>query len=344
MASSNPITHYFKKPSTKPHTHNDERRETLRRTALETRAALPRLLSQYRMFNPQAATQYHLSMPNQVVKARSINIPPLDPLKCPGYKLSPDSNAMDTSTGAGTGSSERGTRIRVINGDTLDTASSIHRAPTVTEIMDTTFSPPPSKPVLVLNLANALHAGGGWQNGAMAQEEELCYRTTLSVSLHRHLYPFSDLSCIYSPNVVLFRSSYSTGHTQSPTHPLHLPVYSVLSIAGLYRPALSPDGTSFANNAHRDVTKAKIRLVLRVAAAEGHSRVVLGALGCGVFLNPPAEVAKLFLSVLSEQEFSGGWWEDLVFAVLDNAPQGKGGKDGPGNFGVFYRALHDRVV
>lgn len=89
----------------------------------------------------------------------------------------------------------------------------------------------------------------------------------------------------------------------------------------------------------------KIRLTLRVAAIKGHKKLVLGALGCGAFHNPREKVAECFLRVFEEPEFRGGWWEEVVFAVLDtDTGEGKGGPQGSGNFGVFYRGLNGVVV
>ena len=90
--------------------------------------------------------------------------------------------------------------------------------------------------------------------------------------------------------------------------------------------------------------KAKIRGALRIAILKGHTKIVLGALGCGAFGNPPEDVARCFVSVFEEREFQGGWFEDIVFAVLDNAKGKNGGENGQGNYGIFYRALHGMVV
>ena len=202
------------------------------------------------------------------------------------------------------------------------------------------------RPVAVLNLASERSPGGGWQNGTLAQEESLCYRSSLYLSLHRSYYPFHSLSAIHSPSVVLIRDGMSRGHTllTKSEHPLNLPVTSVISVAALRRPHLSDDRKTFHSAWQRSETKRKIRLTLRLAALQGHTRLVLGALGCGVFANPPKEVADCFLEVLREQEFQGGWWEEIAFAVLDNARGENGGKDGSGNFGVFYRVLDGQVV
>lgn len=201
-----------------------------------------------------------------------------------------------------------------------------------------------ANPVAVLNLASERHAGGGWQNGAMAQEEALCYRSSLYLSLHKSYYPLPSLSVIYSPDVIIIRSATSSGHTLYKQPASDLPVTSVISVAALRHPPLTSDGAKFANADQRAETKKKIRVSLRVAASNGHTKLVLGALGCGVFNNPPKEVAECFLEVFREKEFQGGWWEDIVFAVMDNAKDNEGGKNGTGNFGMFYRVLDGQIV
>lgn len=59
--------------------------------------------------------------------------------------------------------------------------------------------------------------------------------------------------------------------------------------------------------------------VLETAAACGYRRLVLGAWGCGVFRNDPAQVAGAFHGLLVEGRFAGHF-EEVVFAVLDRTP------------------------
>ena len=204
----------------------------------------------------------------------------------------------------------------------------------------------PHRSVVVLNLASERSPGGGWQKGALAQEECLCYRSSLYLSLTPSFYPIPALAAIYTPNVVLIRSSMATGHTllTAAQPPASLPAVSVISAAALRKPPLSDDAQTFKNPGARALTKRKIRLVLRMAALQKHTRLVLGALGCGVFANPPADVATCFLEVFNEPEFQGGWWQDVVFAVLDNVKGPGGGQHGNGNYGHFYRVLHGHEV
>ncbi|KAF2252528.1 hypothetical protein BU26DRAFT_517132 [Trematosphaeria pertusa] len=332
------------------------RRLQLRHVAAETVSVLPDLLAQLAGFDAAESTLYHLK-----------DLAPLDPNDCPGIAF-PSGNPL---------AGQKGTRIRVYNKDTFDTALQLQPGTNYTTVhpsqgapassdgqekadegdtpakmtdsnpADPSSSPPqqPLKPVCVLNLASEKHAGGGWLNGALAQEEALCYRSSLSLSLHKTYYPLPTLSAIFSPSVLLLRTSLSSGHTLlHPWDPVaSLPITSVISVAGLRHPAVTSEG-KFKDDVNRETTKSKIRLTLRVAAREGHRKLVLGALGCGVFGNPSGEVAECFLEVLREEEFQGGWWEDVVFAILDNVRGAEGGKDGSGNYGVFYRALDGQVV
>ncbi|KAL8854541.1 MAG: hypothetical protein Q9221_000576 [Calogaya cf. arnoldii] len=227
------------------------------------------------------------------------------------------------------------TKIRVINMDTLDVAHQISvTSPTVTD----STAPPP---VLVLNMANAHWAGGGFMKGAIAQEEALCYRSSLYFTLKHHFYPMADKAAIYSPTVVVIRESLAKQHRILDLRRIDdLPVVSVVSMAALRDPSILrrvSDGLeTYAKPADRELMRAKMRMVLRVAAAQGHRQLVLGALGCGAFGNPRGEVVNLWKEVFLEPEFGGGWWKDVVFAVLDSNHN----EDADSNFGVFFRGLH----
>jgi len=83
---------------------------------------------------------------------------------CPGFTVAP-------------GDSRKGCIVKVIDADAYDVASDmITRAPGsqgTANVLSSEESP------VVLNLANQNTRGGGWRRGAMAQEEELCYRCAL---------------------------------------------------------------------------------------------------------------------------------------------------------------------
>jgi len=56
--------------------------------------------------------------------------------------------------------------------------------------------------------------------------------------------------------------------------------------------------------------------MLRVLGRQNRTHLVLGALGCGAFRNPPRVIARTFRDVLAEEEW-GGYFETIIFAILD---------------------------
>ncbi|KIW85798.1 hypothetical protein Z517_01190 [Fonsecaea pedrosoi CBS 271.37] len=208
------------------------------------------------------------------------------------------------------------TKIRVISSDTIDAAL---------QLSSGGGGGPSQKPVCVLNMANAIHAGGGFKHGSLAQEEALCFRTSLIFTLKLRLYPIPDKAAIYSPTVLVIRDSLANGHQLLDSRdPEKLPVISVVSAAAVFQPTLgynaaqpNQDANEFyARREDREMMRDKMRVILRTAIKNRHRKIVLGAFGCGAFHNPPKEVARLWSEVLQEAEFAGGWWEDVVFAVL----------------------------
>jgi len=285
----------------------------LKEVAKETKKALPFVLEQLQPIDTTTSTLYHFQ-----------DLQPLDPSACPKHKLGDNDIEVGRS----------GTRIKVVDQDSFDAAVALQPGTTIGDSR---------KPVAVLNLASERRPGGGWENGALAQEEALCYRSSLYLTLKPEYYPIPPLSSVYSPTVILIREALSRGHglLVPKTDAKQLPITSVLTVAAARGPKVARDNI-YLFNADRELMKSKIRVTLRMAARNGHTKLVLGALGCGAFGNPPKDVAQCYLEVFREAEFEGGWWEDIVFAVLDNVKGG--GEEGPGNYGIFYRHLNKVVV
>ncbi|KAL2828885.1 hypothetical protein BDW59DRAFT_39086 [Aspergillus cavernicola] len=218
-------------------------------------------------------------------------------------------------------------RVEVVDGDSYDVAINLTNARAKYRDM---------KPVYVMNLANAHHPGGGFVRGATAQEEALCYRSTLYATLKRKHYPLKTSEAIYSPTVVIFRENMKNNHRMMDLQqPQLLPVVSVVTVAAIRDPELNKttNPPTYADPDDREWTKEKMRVTLRVAVHNKHRSLVLGALGCGAFMNPNQEVANCWVEVLQEQEFRG-WFHHIVFAVLRDRYQGSD------NFEVFYKKLN----
>ena len=145
--------------------------------------------------------------------------------------------------------------------------------------------------VCCLNFASAKNPGGGFLNGAHAQEEGLARSSGLYASLRTagEFYDFhraqGDLlysdHMIYSPGVPVFRDDAAAARIP-------------------------------------EVLRLRAARILALAYGNGHRRLVLGAWGCGVFRNDPAEVAAAFAGSL--YGVFAGRFERVVFAVWDTAP------------------------
>ncbi|MFD4873127.1 TIGR02452 family protein [Streptomyces sp. NPDC058420] len=177
-------------------------------------------------------------------------------------------------------------------------------------------------PVAVLNFASARNPGGGFLNGAQAQEEALCRASALYTCLleargfydhHRaHRDPFYTDRVIHSPAVPVFRDDkgrlldepYTAGFLTAAA-----PNAGVVLRTAPERAAELP--RALAVRAER---------VLETAALHGYRRLVLGAWGCGVFRNDPAQVAGAFHALLGPGGRFDAAFEHVVFGVLDRTP------------------------
>ena len=96
---------------------------------------------------------------------------------------------------------------------------------------------------------------------------------------------------------------------------------AVISVASLnYNPKHGHNSLDENGNipeADKPVLKEKIRTILRIGILKGHDSLVLGALGCGAFCTPPAQMARLFHQVLDEEEFVDRF-RKIVFAIIDS--------------------------
>ncbi|WP_198655178.1 TIGR02452 family protein [Streptomyces geranii] len=173
-------------------------------------------------------------------------------------------------------------------------------------------------PVAVLNFSSARNPGGGYLNGAQAQEEALCRASALYTCLlevrefydhHRtHRDPFYTDRVIHSPGVPVFRDD--RGRLLDTPFTAGF-LTSAAPNAGVIR-RTTPERTSEIPAA----LASRAERVLEVAATEGYHRLVLGAWGCGVFQNDPRTVAQTFRNLLVGGRFEGSF-ERVVFAILD---------------------------
>ncbi|HZG03215.1 MAG TPA: TIGR02452 family protein [Streptomyces sp.] len=174
-------------------------------------------------------------------------------------------------------------------------------------------------PVAVLNFASARNPGGGWLNGAQAQEEALCRASALYACLlrapeyyehHRaERSAFYSDRVIHSPGVPVFRDDRGTLLDEP------------FRVGFLTSPA--PNAGVIVRRTPEEADRipgallARAERVLEVAAAHDYRALVLGAWGCGVFRNDPVVVAEAFRTHLADGGRFAGRFAHVVFAVLD---------------------------
>lgn len=183
--------------------------------------------------------------------------------------------------------------------------------------------------VVALNMCHHSSVGGRFTLMKGSQEESVFRNTSLFVSLWPHrkerelrlfsyskifprttsFFPLSSAGCIYSPNVVAIRQ---IGHDCARSgefinSSLWYPFSMISTAAQDLRPLR--DGPF-----NYDQTRERLRSVLWVAQDNGHTALVLGAFGCGAFLNDPKIICGIYSDLL-RSEFRGVF-RVVVFAII----------------------------
>jgi len=171
--------------------------------------------------------------------------------------------------------------------------------------------------LVALNFASATHPGGGWLDGARAQEESLARSSGLYACLEdNEMYDYHRARrdalhtdyVIYSPGVPVFRTD--DGTLLEEPYLCSFLTSPAVNVSGLRKYAaerLPEVGAAMAS---------RIDKVLAVAWEHRHDTLLLGAWGCGAFSNDPTEIAELFHSALTTTY--RGVFSLIVFAITDH--------------------------
>ncbi|WP_294240235.1 TIGR02452 family protein [uncultured Chryseobacterium sp.] len=170
--------------------------------------------------------------------------------------------------------------------------------------------------IMCLNFASAKNPGGGFINGAEAQEESLARTSGLHESLlqawdyykiHREME-----SCFYtdmmidSPKVPVFRKD--KGELLPKPVVCNFITSPAVNAGVVKRQEPERAGEIFGA---MDVRTEKM---LALALHQGNETLILGAWGCGVFKNDPVEIAELFKKHLQGKYKNK--FKRVVFAIL----------------------------
>jgi uncharacterized protein (TIGR02452 family) len=184
--------------------------------------------------------------------------------------------------------SEEASIVEVKDVDTLDVA---------TELCSEGYKP------LVLNMASDYKPGGGVRSGKTAQEECIFRRCNAHLTHPEEWYPLEWDEVIFSPTVTVIKDS---KYAMLP----NFCDVGMLAVAAIRKPKLK---YGMYSDEDREIMTLKIEIIFKIAIKHKYDSLVLGALGCGVFENPPEEVASIFKVMINTY---GRYFKKIVFAVL----------------------------
>lgn len=170
--------------------------------------------------------------------------------------------------------------------------------------------------IVVLNFASARNPGGGFTNGAKAQEEDLCrcsglYLCQLEQMGYYHANRAQDSMLytdhvIYSPDVPWFRAK--------SRELLEEPFLASVITAPAPNAGQARRRSALVEPQIHETLMRRAGIVLAIARAQRRRTLVLGAWGCGVFDNSAAQVATVFDQWLQDARFADAF-DRVVFAI-----------------------------
>lgn len=208
--------------------------------------------------------------------------------------------------------------------------------------------------VLVLNFANPVNPGGGVRRGSRAQEEDLCRRSSLLLSLEgepaQRYYAYNrslgtymgSHAIILTPNAEIIKAPNGELLEESV-------IVSVLTCAA---PMITCGMEGLTPEQYIDMFYTRICGILKCAAYWGYDTLVLGAFGCGAFGNDAALISQLFYKAMKEfncqDRKAESFFRQVEFAVLSRSPSAYNFKQFHKYFGNYYPKapgipLQDRI-
>lgn len=188
-----------------------------------------------------------------------------------------------------------------------------------------------ARDLALLNFASARNPGGGFLNGAKAQEEDLCRCSGLYPALitcmtyyeanrKQDSLLYTDHT-IYSPSVPFFKT-----HGTGPLLEKPFLVSVITAPAPNTRPYLESNPNMFAKL--EETFLRRWENVLAVGRDNNIKRLLLGAWGCGAFGGDPEMAARTAKIAIANY---GSSFDQIIFGIPDRGRQSKD------NFNAFQR-------
>mgnify|MGYP004461242099 CR=1 FL=1 len=202
--------------------------------------------------------------------------------------------------------------------------------------------------VVVHNFASASNPGGGVAKGASAQEECLCRCSDLYFCLstqemmkvfyepHRKEHnPLHNDDIIYTPQIIVFKTDSAEPKLMKESDWYEVDVITCAAPNLRQKPSNSynrGDGNRAIKMKDRELLalhEKRLRRILDVAVMNGDDTIILGAFGCGAFMNSPEVVALAAKNVISDYLNA---FKNIEFAVYCSPKDDR-------NYKVFHRIL-----
>ena len=172
----------------------------------------------------------------------------------------------------------------------------------------------------VLNFASAYHPGGGFESGAMAQEECIAYCSDLYKKQVDGAWDYYEINraknnpiytdTMFMSNVTFFRNgNFTLIPNNTMCNVLTCPAVNIGALRGRIGVNL---------NSAKEVMKNRMRKILYLFAYYDCKDIVLGAYGCGVFGNNPEDVARNWYELLYNEGLKD-YFSHISFSILDRA-------------------------
>lgn len=191
--------------------------------------------------------------------------------------------------------------------------------------------------IAILNFASSTRPGGGVVNGSAAQEESICRVSTLykilnddSGNLYENFYGYNKQfrglgsnKIIYSPDVLIFKD-------EDDFKLLDKNDWYKIDVITACAPNLG--AIDILDDECYQIFLDRIELIINSAIENDIDIIILGAFGCGVFMNNPNIVSKAFKEVLNKYRYN---FKNIIFAIPRISEE-----ESP-NYKIFARTLFD---
>jgi uncharacterized protein (TIGR02452 family) len=162
----------------------------------------------------------------------------------------------------------------------------------------------------VLNFASAKRPGGGFLNGAEAQEESIARCSSLYPVIKNCDFFYKPTDDTYYSDRILYTKSiyvFKDDYGGEVTPPIKCDVITCA--------APNYSNKDCNREKHKKVFTTRLIKVIKSAILNNQRNLILGAWGCGVFQNPPDINANIFRIILNMYSDS---FDEIIFAIPDS--------------------------